>query len=569
MKNILDKNDKLTQALIRKAKNGDFSALEKLYDLVSSRIFLLAKMVCANDAWAVRNSELAFAPLWEKIKFGKDNSNFIEWLSENTVLVLLKYEKNKFTTTPASVHPQVNKYLQLSERILKLPFNERIAITFFFCLHNSINKISELFSVHTESTLNLFNSAFNILLPTDEDCSFLDEYSFKIASNQLSFSESQIIDNHISEHPECKGHIKELKELNDALKSLPLSETPPPAVYAIIKKIVSDIQKQELKLGSAQAKLPKNEKIEVNPSDSEAEGKRKKEKNIEQAIKRSWSRKKKSEGIPLKSFYERHKFFVIASPFLIIVLIIVLYLLTLENTTWQVENSLGSALIDGQRIQGAGLLQNENSLETLAGSKTKISSTLGSAATIGENSSIKIINNNIYFYKGSFLLSRKASESFNVLINETQIQNESAEYDYNLSGDTSKWILQTTKGRAPIIDKGILTIVPAGYKIFYKDSILSLPVTTDTRSNLSKYIEANKTANLDSVIAYSTILDAFTLWNLLQRVNPNIREKVYARLFNISTHKQDIKHDDIIKLDKEALDKWFNSINRQLTNYQK
>ena len=109
--------------------------------------------------------------------------------------------------------------------------------------------------------------------------------------------------------------------------------------------------------------------------------------------------------------------------------------------------------------------------------------------------------------------------------------------------------------------------MPGNYKIFFRDNKLSLPVTTDPRSTLSPYIEQNVNLNPDSVFARSNVIDAFTLWNLLPRVDLDTREKVFARLFNLVPFKPEIKHDDIIKLKEDALLKWYDIIRAAVTKF--
>ncbi|MDP4117170.1 MAG: hypothetical protein Q8903_13615 [Bacteroidota bacterium] len=567
MKTTLDSDNKLVEALIKSAKNGDFIALKKLYEFVSGRVYFLAKQICANETTAVRQSEAIILTLWEKIKFGKDSSNFLQWLTNNSIDMLLKAYLSQFTSTPAVNAPAINKYLQLNERVIQLPFNERLIVALFFNAGKPLYKISELVELPAESLINLFNSALNILLPTDEECSFINSYAYKIGSNELTPEENTIVTEYLGEHPNCEIQIKELKEIFESLSSLPVSTEIPVALRNFVSGVLEEIQEDEFKTFKETEKLQQEEQSGLVGGIFSKEKKQKKRKDIVPRTEKIKYKKSKESGIPLTSFYARHKLLSVILPILFLLVIFIIYLLISRNDTWQIETSIGSVTIDGARIPGIGTLENGSILETFTQTKSKMTSKKGSVIYLGEETTVKLAGNDINFIKGNFSISKNSSDLFNIIINNTKIDNGDAELDFLLEGDTSNWSLQAERGEVSIYNNGIKTVVPGTYEIFYRANSLSLPVTTDPRSVLKAYVENNTDVRFDSVIAYSNILDAFTLWNLLPRVNEDTREKVYLRLFNIVPIRQGAKHDDIIKLKEAALTSWYNEIRTAFKKY--
>jgi len=567
VKTTLDSDNKLVEALIKSAKNGDFIALKKLYEFVSGRVYFLAKQICANETIAVRQSETIILTLWEKIKFGKDSSNFLQWLTNSSIDMLLKAYLSQFTSTPAVNAPAINKYLQLNERVIQLPFNERLILALFFNAGKPLYKISELVELPAESLINLFNSALNILLPTDEECSFINSYAYKIGSNELTPEENTIVTEYLGEHPNCENQINELKEIFESLSSLPVSEEIPVALRNFVSGVLEEIQEDEFKAFKETEKLQQEEQSGLVGSIFSKEKKQKKRKDIVPRTEKIKYKKSKESGIPLTSFYARHKLLSVILPILFLLVIFIIYLLVSRNDTWQIETSIGSVTIDGARIPGIGTLENGSILETFTQTKSKMTSKKGSIIYLGEETTVKLAGNDINFIKGNFSISKNSSDLFNIIINNTKIDNGDAELDFLLEGDTSNWSLHAERGEVSIYNNGIKTVVPGTYEIFYRANSLSLPVTTDPRSVLKAYVENNTDVRFDSVIAYSNILDAFTLWNLLPRVNEDTREKVYLRLFNIVPIRQGAKHDDIIKLKEAALTSWYNEIRTAFKKY--
>jgi hypothetical protein len=559
VKTSFDKDNKIAEALIKSTKNGDYEALKKLFDFASGRIYGLSKQICANDNTAIQQSELIFASLWEKIKFGKDNSHFLPWLVNNSVTILLNSFQKQFSSVPAAGAVPTNKYLQLTERVLQLPFNERLIFSLYFTAGKPLYKISELINLPVESIINLFNSGLNILVPISEECSFLKSYLYKLASREINNEEKKLVSDYVKEHPDCEDPVKEITIMFESLSSLPVSLDPPPALRKIIDDTVDRIRENEpgiFKTGGKQ-------KVDKAGKDKAEEGKQKKE--YTPSVKRK--ERKKREGIPLTSFYQRHKIMVLASPFILAAFIYAIYFFTARNDVWQIETSVGSVEVDGARIPGTGTLENGSGLETFEQTKSKMSSPRGSVVYLGEKTNIKLDNNDIYFDNGSFSISKNAIDEFSIILSGVKIANGKTELDCIINGNINSWNLTADRGKVFIYSGGTRTVVPGNYKIFFRSNNLSLPVTTDPRSTLSPYIEQNINFNLDSVFARSNVIDAFTLWNLLPRVDMNTREKVFARLFNLVPFKPDIKHDDIIKLKDEALFKWYDIIRAAVTRF--
>jgi hypothetical protein len=81
---------------------------------------------------------------------------------------------------------------------------------------------------------------------------------------------------------------------------------------------------------------------------------------------------------------------------------------------------------------------------------------------------------------------------------------------------------------------------------------------------------AGDLADLDAVLgalhpptAYLTFRrqSAITLWHLLQRVEPGLRERVYRRLATLSPPPSPLTHDGLVRLDRRMLDRWRAELN--------
>jgi hypothetical protein len=136
--------------------------------------------------------------------------------------------------------------------------------------------------------------------------------------------------------------------------------------------------------------------------------------------------------------------------------------------------------------------------------------------------------------------------------------------------DSGAGLLRTTMGWVGFRLNGRESFIPAGAVCATRPKIgPGTPYAEDAaasfRDALTKFDFAattpqERSALLGTILAGARKDDALTLWHLLSRVSDADRPSVYDRLAALTPPPADVTRDGILRLDRNMLDSWWNSL---------
>jgi len=232
-------------------------------------------------------------------------------------------------------------------------------------------------------------------------------------------------------------------------------------------------------------------------------------------------------------------------------------------------------------------LISENSSSEL---QSIVSSGLGSNAhlTIGKDESVKItiVNNGIFELHGeseieiisgtqlqnSIIIENGNLEftpqigniSFQLIHNEIILQSKNSQFEITAS-NTSTSKVKVLTNFVDINLKNVVSKIPFNHTIQYLDkNHISLPLISNASKQLTKLVhefdikQSNKT--ILSILKLSTKKNVFTLFFMLSKVTPTHRELVIEKLQHFYPLPKSITILDILMLNNDALETWWEEI---------
>ena len=168
----------------------------------------------------------------------------------------------------------------------------------------------------------------------------------------------------------------------------------------------------------------------------------------------------------------------------------------------------------------------------------------------------------------SFLNSTK---KYSIRIPSAQIT------DFNSSGYMYKVNIDEIKNSNISVNKGWIKITSlAGDDIIcedYKIDIVNefgtgVPYHVSSSPEFIELINNVAINNLETSVAAlvdaSTKKDALTLWNLLPRLRPVLREVIYNKLYQLVSHVEEISKEELLNLDPDKLNLWLEEIKNSM-----
>jgi hypothetical protein len=122
--------------------------------------------------------------------------------------------------------------------------------------------------------------------------------------------------------------------------------------------------------------------------------------------------------------------------------------------------------------------------------------------------------------------------------------------------------LRVTSGWASLEWAGRESLVPAGASCRTRPRVgPGTPCFDDATTGLRQAIDAfdfdnGGAASVDVVLRESRLRDTLTLWHLLSRVDTGDRERVLARMLQLTELPSGIARDKILRLDRDSLSRW-------------
>jgi FecR-like protein/putative zinc finger protein len=134
--------------------------------------------------------------------------------------------------------------------------------------------------------------------------------------------------------------------------------------------------------------------------------------------------------------------------------------------------------------------------------------------------------------------------------------------------DTGAALLEVTRGWVELVSHGGWSRVPGDAICVTRPGYApGTPRFQDASTVLIDALSAFDFQNageesVDLVLSEARPRDSLTLWHLLFRVNPSLREKVYDRLVALVPPPRDVNRDGVMRLDETMIEEWVREMNQ-------
>ncbi len=301
---------------------------------------------------------------------------------------------------------------------------------------------------------------------------------------------------------------------------------------------------------------------------------------IEKKKEKNFFGKEKKEAKPRQKFKPKTKFrikqifSVLISIAFISALIFGYFLyVDMNNTTpWFVKIVNKSDLSTDPRNKNIEL--NINSLfETKKSELAEILIQDAGIIKLNENTKIEVKNgtkslNSIIYLGGSLsFIPDFKNGLFELIYNNIAIKSSNSEFSIDTTyGNIEVSVLSNF---IYITINGFDFQIPSNYKFsFIGENSISIPINMQTSPEFANLINTYSLSGneflLSKIIHNSSKNDVFTLFYLLPQVSPEFREKIIDELSKISPLNSSLTKENILLLDQNALNNWWEEINLAL-----
>jgi hypothetical protein len=344
--------------------------------------------------------------------------------------------------------------------------------------------------------------------------------------------------------------LGKLKNLQRNLRNLPSNFTPS-------EKVIENIINSLLE-----------EKVEKLPTEEE-------EKNNKKKKKKEKKSKKKRKGLKAKTKFRLKQIFI-TSTFLLFIAIIGIgyYYYQKENSTfpWKITSISKTISPELQKLIATGLSK-RTKLVTSANEKAVITvSNKGTITLLGE-CKFTLLNgsqskNSINFEKGNLIFApHPANILFELQHNGITINSKNSEFEIKSEAGKHS-IINVISNYLEIKIDDVTKKVPNNHSVKILNNNIGFPTVFNISPKFAKLISMFEIEPSDKIllkiIKSSKISNSFTLLALLSKVSPTDRELIIDRLNKFIPMPPEISKVDILLLDEEALNIWWEEIYRKL-----
>jgi hypothetical protein len=487
-------------------------SLDKIYQLS----FLLTCDKSSADLITIHT----FVSAWNYIKSIDEDITFADWIKKITIYVGL----NQLKKQDASDEPKELDNFDLVEKFsssfvakeyLKLSDKSKFIVTLNLIENYSADSIAKLLNLEVNDIIQSVTDFIKVIMDESDDKPKFDTVLEKI------------------ENLQC-----EIIPDNNLLKS---------ALDKIYDMKIEDWEKEE------------ENKLNQEILNQEKETK-------ENKAKRKLERIKIKKEIPKLKFKKR----ILLYPIIIAVLVKVILYIYSDTTQWKIVTNSGALQINYKIITGNTNINIGDKVQT--DDITKVTLELPDVGTIVvlENTAIERLNDSYSakLVSGKIIINTNGAKEFlsintsQAMINEFNLGSE-----YILESDGNGYSrIELIDGWLQVIFREFEITFPHDYilKIF-RSAGVGLPFhkssTFEFITLLENYMFGRKSnVTLDMIIKSSSENDGITLWNLLRIVEPDQRQLVYDKLYELYPHSDEIDKEDILNLDENTLYVWLEKI---------
>lgn len=521
--------NKYLRSLNQNAQNGRIVALEELYEINLNRVYAVIRRLVGNKSLAEIITKNTLIDGWEKItESGTGEMSFAEWFKNIAVVntlnelkdLSLSKNKKKRTLLEKDSHTDYYSSNPLEKIIADLEVEKRM-----------------IFVLNQIEGLSISETSGYVEIPESDVESKLAETTEQIAEALASVNPDAKLDT------EVENLQREIEPDEDILVSA-LDEIKE-IRFAIIKKEEDERIKTE-------------ETFEIEEDTPPV----KKEKKIEE-------KKEKEIKIDRQPFAFNKR---IIFPVLLFILAIAIIFLIPFSIEWQIISTTGMPRINESTIKLNATLSNDDIITT-DGLSTAI-------IEIHEVGKIELLNSTTFKrLKGDFsgelmrgksiIQADKGTESLSISVPKATIENFTTGTNYSAMVDErGNSVIELKGGWLSILSGDYELLLPPGHQVnVYKEAGVSIPHNSESSfeyvTRLEEYLFGGKrTTTLNQVLSLSTYRESVTLWDLLRRVNPEQREAVYNKLYELIPHPESVIKEDILNLKPDELQLWLGEIKK-------
>ena len=520
----MTQDNKFIRSLIESAKRGNNSAKEQLCEMSLDKVYQLSFLLTCDKPSAELITINTFISAWNYIKTIDEDTSFVDWIKKITIYVTLNKLKKQGDLDKAKKIDNYNLIEKFSsapvaKEYLKLSDTNKFILTLNLIEDYSADAISKLLNIEVNEIMQRI---------TDFIKEIIDESDEKLTVDSVL----EMIENlHCDITPE-----------EDLLKT---------ALNKIYDMKIEDWEREEKE--KLNAEILKQER-------------RTKEDIAKQKLERI---KIKKESSKLKSG-KKFLFY----PFIIAVILAVIFYFFSDSTQWNIVTSTGTLQINNKLITGNAKLNIGDKVQTNDTSEAMLELPNVGTIEILENTKLERLNERYTakLLRGKIIINTDGAREFlSIKTSRASINEFNLGANYILESDGEGFLkIEIIDGWLQVSFRKSEIIFPQQYilKIF-KGAGAGLPYhrssTFEFISLLEKYVFGGQSdITLLMIIESSTAKDAITLWNLLRIVKPEQRQAVYDKLYELFPHSNEIDRKDILNLDENKLYAWLEKIRWQM-----
>ena len=245
-----------------------------------------------------------------------------------------------------------------------------------------------------------------------------------------------------------------------------------------------------------------------------------------------------------------------------------------EESWWQVVDVEGAPQVGEQTVESAAALAPGQWLETDANSRVRLESLIG-AVEVEPNTRLRLLRagvteHRLEMQRGTIHATIYApARQFFVETPSATAVDLGCMYTLEVAGSGAGRV-EVTSGWVAFEMNGHESFIPAGAQCETRPEFgPGTPCFTDASDNFKaalvrldfeKLAPTERDSALKTIVAEARPRDAFSLWHLLNRVDPVERPQVYDRLAQLAPPPDGVTRDAILRGDRRALDLWWDAL---------
>jgi len=526
----MEKENKYMQTLIQNAQMGKMVAMEELFEIKINQVYTIVSRLAGNKLIAELLTNNILLRVWKKMTGDEPlQMLFSDWIREISVETAINELKNPTFLNDKKITNRLKKKSHagdfssdpMEKIIAELDLDQRITFVLSKIENYNLSEISNFVGI------------------SESDVKTILSESIEKISQEMSEKHTDL---HLSEH----------------WKNLPKVIVPDENILKIALEEIREIRTAEFE--AEEELLEAERKAEVAQIEETIEKERK---------EKTEDKKEEKKSGKYKPAFHINKKIVLGTIIPVVIIFIIIFLAS-SSTRWSVSILSGFPKVNDVPASQYGALMNGEVIKTGESSSAKLVIQKGGTLKIYSNTSFKRLDDEysgVLRYGKIKVNTEGAREKLTLQIPSTIIKDLYIGSQYYVEvDDRGNSQISLKRGWLQIDSGDDEIIIPQKYKLNILNGFgAGVPYYRKAKPEyitlLDEYLfSGKKDVMLNAIIEASTEKETITLWNLLQRVNPGQREMVYNKLLELAPHSNVLTKEDVLKLDPDKMQIWFDEI---------